>query len=89
MDNVRIFWLCYGNYTGKRDLYLFSRYVYSQIHKEFVEYAYKLYVTENLRLQGENKYLSQKFHEIINPPEEVDPKELVDNFIKKSGITLE
>lgn len=63
--------------------------MFSKIHEKAVDFAYKVYVTESLRLQGESKYIGQSFKDIVNPPEEVDAEKLVEDFIKKSGIKLE
>lgn len=55
-----------GSYTGPRSAVAFLRYARAVADREFKEHAFRLYVTESLRLQGEGKYITSSLDSLIN-----------------------
>ena len=54
------------------------------------ETAYRVYVTESLRLIPQQKYLSKGFAGIISPVEDkhVDAVEIIDDIVSRAGLVL-
>lgn len=52
--------------------------------------AYRIYVTDSLNLQGQNKYLSMRYYDMINPKpnDERTGDEIALEVIKKAGIKM-
>lgn len=81
-----MFWQCYGDYSGQRNIKRFGRYVMAKLEEWNYDYAYRLYVTESLRLQGEQKYIGTSFEEILHPPKEIDGAQIVADIMKRAGL---
>lgn len=47
--NTETFWLCYGEYRGKKDLKRFLKYVWARIKSSNEEMTFKVYITDSLR----------------------------------------
>jgi len=52
--------------------------------------AYRAYVTESLRLQGENKYIQRSWLDIINPKptDNRSAGEIADDFIRRHELRV-
>jgi len=52
--------------------------------------AYRVYVTESLRLQGENKYIQRSWLDIINskPTDNRSAGEIADDFIRRHELRV-
>lgn len=81
-----MFWRCYGDYSGRRNIKRFGRYVQAKLDKWNYDYAYRLYITESLKLQGEQKYICASFDEILHPPKEINGAEIVADIMKRAGL---
>ena len=84
-DKINTFWLCYGSYTGKKDIRLFLQYVQANLHEKRQDKAYKVYMTEAVkninRILAENmtgSYMKVSYMEMLNPkPEETRTAEQI------------
>lgn len=76
-------WIAVGDYRGPRKLSIFLRYVAAHINQQERETAYRIYVTDCLRIisqsaaesakmaGGEGKYITARFADFLHPkPEE-------------------
>ena len=69
------------------------RYVLAKIEQEDRDYAYRIFVTESLRLQGEEKYLTIKYSELftndlfikISEPDK-DGEEVIQTVMNDLGL---
>lgn len=54
------------------------------------EKAFRIYVTEALRLRGENKYLTQSWLELITPSQTRDfnADEIVEQVVMRGGLVV-
>ena len=55
------------------------------------EYKYRIYVTESLRLQGEGRYMSAKYTELIGLEGEKDTRtaeEVAEDIIARHGLKV-
>ena len=59
--------------------------------KEYQEnLLYKTYVTDSLRLMGENKYLDTRWIDLItdNRIEDIDAESVVDDIVNRAGLVV-
>ena len=85
---MRIFWLCYGEYRGKRELKPFLRYVEARIDEHNREEAYRIYVTRSLQLSPQGKYINVSLDSLLSP-KKIDTRsgdEIATDVIKKAGL---
>lgn len=47
-----------------------------------------MYVTESLRLQGEGKYLGERYVDLIHPTEDYDAEEIIEGVIARAGLEV-
>ena len=91
-DNVNTFWLCYGSYTGKKDIRLFIKYVQAScyVKNNPEEKAFRVYVASTVqninRILAENfggAYMKISYQEMLKPKrEETRTAEEIINDIK-------
>ena len=62
---IELYWLCYGEYRGKRELGLFLRYVDARVKKEYRDETYRIYMSETLRLLPQGKALKTSYADVI------------------------
>ena len=86
----RIFWLCYGEYRGKRELKPFLRYVEARLDEHDREEAYRIYVTKSLQLAPQNKYVTVSFEECLKPRkvETRSGEQIAADIIKHAGLNF-
>lgn len=85
------FWLCYGEYRGKRNLKLFYKYAAARIVKESRAAAYAIYVTDSLRAftRAETRYYDMAYQNNKNVPEQKENgEEIALNIITKYGLKM-
>lgn len=97
-DGGDFLWRCAGQYTGSRSVKAFLRYALAQYRHEREDEAYRIYVTDALRLVAENtaasvcgKYLTARFADVIAPPKEEDKKtceEITAEIIARCGLVV-
>lgn len=66
------------------------RYVTARIRQENREKAYRIYVTDSLHMQGQNKYLAYRYKDAIKP-HKIDRRsaeEIAADVIKKAGLKV-
>lgn len=64
------------------------RYVNFKLRQYQKEFAYRVFVTESLRLQGEGKYLIVKYAELFEEKKEIDGNKIALDVIKNAGLKL-
>lgn len=52
------------------------------------EQLYRVYVTEQLRLRNEGKYIPQPYSEWLNPPADYDADETIASVAAKLGLEV-
>ena len=60
--------------------------------KEYRDVAYKMYVTDSLQLNVQNKYLTSRYYDIINTNKVIDNRsadEIVLDVILNAGLVVE
>lgn len=87
-----MYWLCYGEYRGKRELKSFLRYVSARAEQQRRECTYRFYVCETLRLMPQNQILKKSYYEMlqIEKKEEIkDGKKVAEEVAKKMNTTID
>jgi hypothetical protein len=66
------------------------RYVNSRIWEHQREEAYRIYISESLRLLPQNKYIQKPYYEIIQPQtaQNVSGDEVAVDIITRAGLTF-
>ena len=68
------------------------RYVLAKLEEYEREKAYRVYISESLRLQAENKYISKPFSEILEafdrPVDRRTAEEIIEDSLVKLKITV-
>lgn len=84
-------WLCAGEYRG-RSVKAFSRYVFARFEQDAREKAYRVYVTDVLKILAENtakysggSYMKIRYYDLIRPKPEENrtPEEIIGNMKEK------
>lgn len=92
-DRTYIFWLCYGSYTGKRDIRLFFNYVQANLHEKTQAEAYRVYMSEAVKNINEilannfnGSYMKISYTDMMKPQkvEERTAEEIIDDI--RSGL---
>ena len=81
-------WLCAGEYRG-RSVKAFARYVFARFEQDAREKAYRVYVTDVLKILAENtakysggSYMKLRYYDLIQPKPEENrtPEEIIWNM---------
>ena len=90
--------LCLGEYRGIRRADVFLRYVVSKCKEQQKEMAYRIYVTECLRIMTENtakqsggSYINKPFADVIGnskPKDERTAEEIIADITKRAGLEV-
>ena len=68
------------------------RYVLARLEENMREDMYRIYVTDTMYLNGENKRFNYRFIDIINGkvklPDQRSGDEIAEDVFKRAGITL-
>lgn len=84
--------MCYGEYRGKRELSLFLRYVEARARKEYRDEAYRIYISESLRLAPQNKMLKMSYSDLVRGKKEKTEKrtgkEVAEAAAQKMGVKI-
>ena len=67
------------------------RYLKAKIAQDEEDYLYRVYITDSLRLHGENKYLTRSWSEIIKPQKKEKARsaeEIIAAVIENGGLTI-
>jgi len=64
------------------------RYYRAKVAEDEEQFAYRLYVTETLRLQGEGQYIAKSWLDLISPkPTDTrNAVEIAEDFVQKHGL---
>lgn len=77
-----------GEYRGPSSIRAFFRYAEQVEEESDRTEVFRYYVTESLRLMGEQKYLTTSYHELIHPREEIDADAIIDDVISRAGLEV-
>ena len=55
-----------GSYVGPKRASTFVRYMSSTLEREREDMSFRVYVTESLRLRGENRYISVSWYDMLS-----------------------
>lgn len=64
------------------------RYVSALDAREQETEAFRIYVTDSLRLSGEGKYIAERYIDLLRPPRETNAKEIIDDVITRGGLEV-
>ena len=71
------------------------RYAKARLEKDSRDYAYRIYVTDALRIIGETlanaeggQYITRRFADMLEPQKEIDVQNVIDDVVKKAGLTI-
>lgn len=88
-----MFWLCYGEYRGRRALTPFLRYFQARLRAEIECLTYRAYITDSLFLQAQNKAPGQRWVEMLEgldrPVDRRSGEEIAVDFIRRAGLKFE
>lgn len=87
---MRIYWLAYGEYRGRRELKPFLRYVISRYQADNRNMAYRFYVTTALQNIPQGKCTTISFYDMLykEQEEEKTADEIAMDVIAKAGLIL-
>lgn len=86
-----VYWLCYGEYTGKKEIDVFKRYVDARLKMMYREDAYRLIVSETLKLSPQGKTLKISYKDVINikkPEKKKTGKEVAEEAARRMGVKI-
>jgi len=78
-------WAALGDYRGPSSFKSFVRYCIARYEDKIIEKAYRVYVTESLRLIPQGMYLGKRWEEIVDVRErpERTAEEIVDHVASR------
>lgn len=86
---MRVFWLAYGEYRGKRTVKHFMRYVRARLEEYQQTLAYRIYISDSLFCAGDNKRLVSRFYDVITKPKDTrTADEIATDIINRLGIKV-
>lgn len=62
------------------------RYVMAKAEQEQRDHTYRMFVTESLRLQGEGKYITCKYNDLVKPRNEDDGQEVIEEVFENLNL---
>ena len=74
-----------GEYHGPRSAHAFVCYLIGRRQARNKEHAYRVYVTESLRLSPQGKCLARSYADVIKPHEDIDVDATIDKVIESLG----
>lgn len=81
-----------GEYTGPRRARPFARYLTARRRRESEEAAYRVYVTESLRLSVQSRYIAKPFMELMRgaaePADTRSGDEIAADVIGRLGLKV-
>ena len=83
--------MCYGDYTGKQDLEIFLRSVKARAEQISREEAYRICVTESLRIIPQQRWFTKSYLELLKPQqiETRSGKEVAEEVAEKLGTKID
>lgn len=74
-----------GEYHGPRSVRAFTLYRIARARARAKEHAYRVYVTESLRLSPQGQCLSRSYADVIRPHEEIDVDATINKVFEGLG----
>lgn len=83
--------MCLGDYRGPKKAKVIIKYILARNRREQETLAYRTYVTDSLRLSAENKYINERWVDMIRPKkqEDVNALSIVLDVMKRAGLVME
>lgn len=66
----------------------FNGYASETIEQKRRQEAYRVYVTDSLKLQGESKYLTKRYIDLFEPRREIDVQAVIEHVVKAGGLEV-
>lgn len=85
-----MYWLCYGEYRGRRDIKPFMRYAIARLETCEQEQLYYAYTAKSLQLIPQGTYLQKDYTDMLKP-QKIDRRsgdEIALDIIKRAGLRL-
>ena len=74
-------WLDLGEYRGPSRFHAFVMYALTRRRERAREMAYRVYVTDSLRMAPQGQYLSRRYADLIRPRQEIDADAIIDHVL--------
>lgn len=88
-DDDSVIHICLGEYVGVPRVRPFCRYLRARYNAIKREHKFQVYVTEQVRLSGEGKYLPYTFESLLEPAQEQESgDEIALRVIQKIGMEV-
>lgn len=91
-DDPELLWLCMGEYTGPRRARPFARYLSARQRREAEGAAYRVYLTESIRLAVQSRYIATPYLELVRgaaePADTRSGDEIAADVIDKLGLKV-
>ena len=66
----------------------FVAYIVHKARQKRERDAFRKYVADSLHLHGKGMYIGNTLDEILNPPEPIDPEEILEGVIDGAGLEV-
>lgn len=73
---------------GTPRLDVFARYCLARFKREKQELAFRVYMTDAVRLIPQSQYPASRYWELINPPEQIDPEQVISDVASRAGLVI-
>lgn len=79
-----------GSYQGPKRADIFIKCAVAEQATIIEELRFRQYVTDSIRLQAEQKYIPQRWIDMVSPhsEKEIDPNEIVKKLVEKAGLVV-
>lgn len=91
-----MFWLCYGEYNGQRELKMFLKYVQARLREKIEEINYRVYMTDSVKaiFKALGGHMPIRYFDMISEAKEEkeedrSPEEIVENIRDKLNKLME
>ena len=74
-------WLDLGDYRGPSRFHAFTMYAVARARERAVTEAYRVYVTDTLRMSPQGQYPSKRYADLMRPRQEIDADAIIDHVL--------
>lgn len=67
---------------------MFTKYAACLYARECETYVYRNYVSEQLRLRSEGKYIPTRLTDLLHPPKDYDADQVVADLVHRMGLEV-
>ena len=80
--------MCLADSGRIADAGLFARYLVARYERSQKELSWRVYVTDALYSLTKGGSLSNRWIDIVNPPPEIDPEQVIEQTVSKAGLVI-